>query len=777
MATVTSRMAKTSVTHISFAQWNDGAGSFYVDNVAEATVSWTIVASAGTGGQIDPVGHVTVADGADQAFTITPDLGYKVADVLVDGGSVGAVTEYEFTAVDASHTIEASFELAQLIVDSDFEASVDTEDLIADGEGQDWYESRAQVPTLLFLDESDVGGNAGKKAGFTASASGNAYLTQEFSSAQTGVFSVQYDIYVDSILDISGNPDRSGVMMLGSTAGTTGPNRADAVRFVFLAFYKDGGAVDGTADLVAMTAFGTFTTVASGLNLDQWYTIRVVVDVAAKTYEVFVDGVSYGSFDAVTVWAQPAITHISFAQWNDGAGAFFVDNVFSPPMDRYKLTVSVDGYGSVDVTPGESSYAAGSVVSLVPTADPGYVFDHWELDGVPDGSDVPYLVTMDTHHVVTAVFTAEANVAPEVSDPEPADAATGVPLSTSLLNFTLSDANGDPMDYYVSTIPDVGFDSALGVSDGTFSLAVSGLEYGTTYTWWVNVTDGTDWTNSSFTFTTESLLLVDSEFNDSVDSADLRDNNATAQDWYESRAQVPTLLFLDESDVGGNAGKKAGFTASASGNAYLTQEFSSAQTGTFTVQWDIYVDEILDISGNPDRAGWMLIGDDTTAGNGPNAYNDERFVYMAFFKDGGGTSGTMDLVVRDRDDGWTSFTTVVSGLNLKQWYTIKVVCDLDADTYDVYVDGEFKLTVTSRRLKDSVTHISFAQWNDGAGAFYVDNVFSPPQDRYKLTVNLDGSGTVAIDPAESSYANGAEVTLTATADLDILRMDWGHKHH
>ena len=47
--------------------------------------------------------------GADQAFTITPDARYHVADVLVDGVSVGAVTSYTFTNVTANHTIAATF--------------------------------------------------------------------------------------------------------------------------------------------------------------------------------------------------------------------------------------------------------------------------------------------------------------------------------------------------------------------------------------------------------------------------------------------------------------------------------------------------------------------------------------------------------------------------------------------------------------------------------------------------------------------------------------------
>jgi hypothetical protein len=47
--------------------------------------------------------------GTDQAYTITPDAQYHVADVLVDGVSVGAVTSYSFSGVAASHTIAATF--------------------------------------------------------------------------------------------------------------------------------------------------------------------------------------------------------------------------------------------------------------------------------------------------------------------------------------------------------------------------------------------------------------------------------------------------------------------------------------------------------------------------------------------------------------------------------------------------------------------------------------------------------------------------------------------
>jgi hypothetical protein len=106
---------------------------------------------------------------------------------------------------------------------------------------------------------------------------------------------------------------------------------------------------------------------------------------------------------------------------------------------------------------------------------------------------------------------------------------------------------------------------------------------------------------------------------------------------------------------------------------------------------------------------------------------------MAFFKNGGGTSGTMDLVAVNRTGSFTSHWVIASGLSLKQWYTIKVVVNVPGGTYDVYVDGILqKAGVSSRIAKTSVTHISFAQWNDGAGTFYVDNVFSPAVNTYKL---------------------------------------------
>ena len=86
------------------------------DHTISATFSviqYVITASAGSDGSISPSGSVSVNYGASQTFTITPNTGYQVASVLVDGVSVGAVSSYTFSNVQADHTIAASFAILQ----------------------------------------------------------------------------------------------------------------------------------------------------------------------------------------------------------------------------------------------------------------------------------------------------------------------------------------------------------------------------------------------------------------------------------------------------------------------------------------------------------------------------------------------------------------------------------------------------------------------------------------------------------------------------------------
>ena len=70
---------------------------------------YTIEATAETGGRISPSGNVGICGGEDQTFTITPNKGYAISNVRVDGKSIGAVKSYTFENVSRDHTILAIF--------------------------------------------------------------------------------------------------------------------------------------------------------------------------------------------------------------------------------------------------------------------------------------------------------------------------------------------------------------------------------------------------------------------------------------------------------------------------------------------------------------------------------------------------------------------------------------------------------------------------------------------------------------------------------------------
>jgi hypothetical protein len=94
----------------------------------EATFSkifYTIDASAGEHGRIEPSGEVLVGSGSNRRFSITPDEHFKIEDVLINGVSVGAVDEYTIVNVSEFQTIEAVFSIKQYTIET-----------IADGNGQ-----------------------------------------------------------------------------------------------------------------------------------------------------------------------------------------------------------------------------------------------------------------------------------------------------------------------------------------------------------------------------------------------------------------------------------------------------------------------------------------------------------------------------------------------------------------------------------------------------------------------------------------------------------------
>jgi hypothetical protein len=137
----------------------------------------------------------------------------------------------------------------------------------------------------------------------------------------------------------------------------------------------------------------------------------------------------------------------------------------------------------------------------------------------------------------TFTFTT-APIAPVISNPIPKHNAAYVSIDTSQMSFDLLDYQGDLMNWTVETQPDIGSGSANGVSNGRYTIAINNLEYDTAYTWFVNATDGTNWTNKTYVFTTtsEGLFVLEPVADTYV--SDLQPNQNFGGGWWGRRMEL-----------------------------------------------------------------------------------------------------------------------------------------------------------------------------------------------------------------------------------------------
>ena len=138
------------------------------------------------------------------------------------------------------------------VTEGTFETIADSAALRATG---GWYESLLDSDgTLnLSLDQTNVGGNSGKKAKITGTLTGNTTMSQQFTTPMTQVATVQYDIYVDQLLTAL----PSAYMFIGDTNSTTPKPNYDALhRFVGLAFMMNATGPAGTANFYSLRSSG-----------------------------------------------------------------------------------------------------------------------------------------------------------------------------------------------------------------------------------------------------------------------------------------------------------------------------------------------------------------------------------------------------------------------------------------------------------------------------------------------------------------------------------------
>jgi hypothetical protein len=369
--------------------------------------TYTIAASAGTGGTIDPVGDVVVNCGADQGFTIAANACYDIADVVVDGTThLGPVTNYTFYDVQANHTIAASFVLRSYTITASAGAG-GTIDPVGD----------VVVP-------------CGADQGFTIAAGPCHEIADVVVDGTTHLGPVTnytfYNVVADHTITASFVLKTFTITASAGTGGTIDPDGAVVVDcgadqgFAIAAnpcYDIADVVVDGTTHLGPVTNYTFYGVVADHTITASFvlktYTITasagtggtidpdgaVVVNCGADQGFAIAAGPCYDILDVVvdgTTHLGP-VTNYSFfdVQANHTIAASFV-------IRTYTLATSVVGGGSLNVVPLKAHYDCGESVEITPIADPGWQFDHWT--GSAGGSDNPLIVVMDADKSITGVF-------------------------------------------------------------------------------------------------------------------------------------------------------------------------------------------------------------------------------------------------------------------------------------------------------------------------------------------------------------------------------------
>jgi hypothetical protein len=401
--------------------------------------TYTIAASAGTGGSITPSGDVVVDCGADQEFTITPGACYDIADVLVDNVSQGAIATYTFEDVDQDHTIAASFVLKTytIVASAGTGGSITPSgDVVVDcGADQEFTITPEACYDILDVLVDNV--SQGAIATYTFED-----VDQNHTIAATFVLKT-YTIVASA--GTGGSITPSGDVVVDCGADQEFTITADPCYDI----------LDVVVDDVSQGAIGSYLFE----DVDQSHTIAATF--VLKTYTIAASAGTGGSItpsgDVVvdcgadqefTITADPCynILDVKVDDVSQGAiGSYLFEDVdqdhtivASFAIKTYTLTTGVVGGGSLLIVPDQPAYDCGTSVQITANANLGWQFDHWT--GNATGSDNPLTVIMDANKSITAVFIDIAG--PEVFVTSPNGGEDWIVGTTHQITWTATDDSG-----------------------------------------------------------------------------------------------------------------------------------------------------------------------------------------------------------------------------------------------------------------------------------------------------------------------------------------------
>jgi PKD repeat protein len=389
--------------------------------VLVSSTTYSIESTAGENGTISPSGNVTVIESYDQDFTITPNAGYQIADVLVDGSSVGAVSAYTFSNVTSDHTIEALFGVVPsytITASSGANGTINPSGNVSVTEGEDQVFSIVADSGYRVADVKVDGSSVGAVASYTFnSVFGNSTIEASFeavpshvitaSAGENGAITPSGPVTVsegeDQVFSISADSGYrvADVLVNGTSVGAV-------TSYTFNSVYSNS-SIEAYFEVVP-----TYTITASAgangaispsgdvlVTEGEEQVFDIVADSGYQIADVQVDGTSVGAVDNYT---------FSGVGENHGIAAFFEEVVMPTEYIIDNGGSGTSSTGTWRASSGANSYGSASVYAR-PSAtytwqaefQPGYyeVMMWWTVVSTR-GSSIPVDVSAsDGAHSVT----------------------------------------------------------------------------------------------------------------------------------------------------------------------------------------------------------------------------------------------------------------------------------------------------------------------------------------------------------------------------------------
>ncbi|MBQ9741773.1 MAG: S-layer homology domain-containing protein, partial [Kiritimatiellae bacterium] len=258
---------------------------WYTAMLALMNRTFKIDAEAGFGGEIDPEGILKVKTGKNVTYTITPDEGYEIEAVYVDGEDIGAVEEYTFKNVKKDHTITAEFAAIEDEEDAVIDEAIDEEEsLYDDVDSDDWFYDDVAFVTENGL-MNGVGGDLFAPELNTTRAMIVTILWRlegEAEAESAGFTDVAADMWYTEAIDWAA----ANGIVLGYGDGTFGPE-INITREQVMAILNRYAAFKGWDDGIAVTMIPQYNCSVWAENNVNWADMNgILADLGVDVYDM-----------------------------------------------------------------------------------------------------------------------------------------------------------------------------------------------------------------------------------------------------------------------------------------------------------------------------------------------------------------------------------------------------------------------------------------------------------------------------------------------------------